>query len=138
MEEDSAVWSDDFSLGVPFIDDQHKKLVVMIGDLFRSCREGSGAANVTFSLAFTKASNYSLTHFMEEEELLEKAGYPALAAHKKEHESFLAEIQTEFHKFKENNAAPIGLARFLKKWLMNHIAINDKQYVPYVKKMQAL
>jgi hemerythrin len=46
----------------------------------------------------------------------------------------MTEVWKEFSLFNEGNESPAGLARFLKKWLLNHIAITDKQYAPYLAK----
>jgi hemerythrin len=37
--------------------------------------------------------------------------------------------------FEAGNTAPIELAQFLKKWLLNHIAVSDKQYAPFLAKL---
>jgi hemerythrin len=36
--------------------------------------------------------------------------------------------------FEAGNTEPVEMARYLKKWLLNHIAISDKKYMPYVIK----
>jgi hemerythrin len=135
MTDDTVVWDDSYSLGIPAIDDQHKILVVMINDIFQSCNDESVSEKVVFSRACRKAAEYAATHFHDEEALLTKAGYPNFPEHKKEHESFMAEVWAEFNKFEKSGGTPVGLARFLKKWLLNHIVVKDKQYVPYVAKL---
>jgi hemerythrin-like metal-binding protein len=88
-----------------------------------------------FMLSFSKASEYAITHFRDEEDYMKKASYPDLDAHKKEHENFLTEVKSSFTKFKESDSPPIDLVVFLKKWLLNHIAIKDKLYSPYLEKL---
>jgi hemerythrin-like metal-binding protein len=134
MNEDSAVWDDAYSVGNTVIDDQHKKLVVMINDLFQLDQDGTASTKAVFAKAFNKAGEYAQTHFNEEEKILEDANYPNLAEHKKQHVSFMSEVWKEFASFNEGSGSPVGLARFLKKWLLNHIAVIDKQYVPYLEK----
>jgi len=132
MDEDIVVWSDVYSVGLPHIDEQHKKLVVMINDLFHAGKEKE-VSSITYAKAFSKAAEYTQTHFRDEEEFLQKAGYPDLPAHKVEHKTFVDEIWAQFGKFKEGNADPLGLPRFLKTWLLNHIAIKDKKYAAFIK-----
>ena len=132
MDEDSVVWDEAYSVGLPHIDEQHKKLVSMINDLFEVCKRENSSIKVAFARAFGNAVEYAQTHFQAEEEYLKQAGYPALPEHKKEHESFMTEIWKQFSKFKEDSAAAIGLPRFLKKWLLNHIAVKDKQYAAFL------
>jgi hemerythrin-like metal-binding protein len=135
MDDDLVVWSDAFSVDFPVIDEQHKKLVVITNDLLKCCKEGI-VSRTDFLMAFSKASNYAVTHFRDEEDYMKKANYPDLDIHKKEHEVFLAEIKNTFEKFRENDSAPINLAIFLKKWLLNHIALRDKLFTPYLAKLK--
>jgi hemerythrin len=136
MDEDFVVWSDEYSVEFGPLDEQHKKLVDITNELLKICKEGSKVSRMDFMLSFSKAGDYARTHFSSEEEYMQKAGYPALDVHKKEHENFLAEVKNAFNEFKESDSAPSGLAIFLKKWLLNHIAVKDKQYVPYLAKGQ--
>jgi hemerythrin-like metal-binding protein len=64
-----------------------------------------------------------------------QAGFPNLGEHRKQHDDFLATVIKAMQEFETGNTAPIELARFLKKWLLNHIAVSDKQYVPYLAKL---
>ena len=132
MDENIAVWDVAYSVGHPTIDDQHKKLVNMINDLFQLDKDGGNATKATFAKTFSKAGEYAQTHFHEEEEILDKAGYPNLSEHKKEHVIFMNGVWSQFSSFNEGNESPVGLARFLKKWLLTHIAVSDKKYAPYL------
>jgi hemerythrin-like metal-binding protein len=106
----------------------------MINDLFQLNQNGTAATKAVFAKAFSKAGEYAQTHFYEEEKMLEKAGYPKLPEHKKAHVFFMSEVWKEFGFFNEGTGSPVGLARLLKKWLLTHIAVIDKQYVPYLNK----
>jgi hemerythrin-like metal-binding protein len=133
MNEENVVWDDAYSVGYAVIDDQHKKLVAMINDLIQMDQDGTNAAKAVFAKAFSKVGEYTQTHFSEEEKILEKVDYPNLTEHKKQHVDFMAEVWKEFQLFNEGSGSPVSLATLLKKWLLNHIAIIDKQYTPYLK-----
>ncbi|MCL2793082.1 MAG: bacteriohemerythrin [Spirochaetaceae bacterium] len=133
MDKDITVWDAAYSVGHPTIDDQHKNLVNMINDLFQLNNDGT-ATKAAFAIAFRKAGDYAQTHFNDEEKILEKIGYPNLAEHKKEHITFINEVWSQFTLFNEGNASLVDLARFLKKWLLTHIAVSDKKYAPYLVK----
>ena len=129
MTDYDVVWNDSYLVGVPDMDEQHKTLVAMINNLFELCKDGSAGTKSTFVGAFRRASEYAQTHLSAEEEYLAKIGYPSLDEQKKEHVAFMDEVWRQFEKFnKDNTAPPIELPRFLKKWLMNHIAVKDKLY----------
>jgi len=100
-----------------------------------SCKNENSTTNVTFARAFSVAAEYAQTHFRAEEEYLKQAGYLDLPNHKKEHDSFITEIWEQFRKYKEDNATPIGLPRFLKKWLLSHIVVKDKHYADSLRKL---
>ena len=135
MDEDFVVWDDSYSVGFEIIDNQHKNLVAMTNELFQGCKQGVVAADISFLRAIRKAVEYAKTHFSTEESYMRKVDYPNLVIHIKEHEAFSSEVLKAIHKFEEGKTAPIELARFLKKWLLGHIAVADQEYAPYIAKL---
>jgi len=134
MDEDSVAWNDSFSVGFKPIDDQHKVLVNMTNDLFVACKGDIVAADIAFLGIIKKALDYAETHFADEEEYLGEANYPHLDEQKEQHEAFVEEIQKTIDEFEAGNIEPVYLARYLKKWLLNHIAVYDQRYAPYLAK----
>jgi len=134
MEEDSVAWNDLYSVGFEPIDNQHKNLVLMTNELFLACKEGVVAADIAFLETVKKAVEYAETHFADEEDYMRGANYPHFDEHKKLHEDFVAELLKMIEDFEAGNTEPVEMARYLKKWLLNHIAICDKKYMPYLIK----
>lgn len=132
MDTDSAVWDDSYLVGHELIDSQHKELVKMTNELFEGCRQGTTAVDVAFMKTIRRAVEYALTHFSMEEKLMQQAEYPGFETHHREHETFIASVRDTVRKFEGGSEQAIGLARFLKKWLLNHIAQSDKLYAPYL------
>ena len=132
MEDDFVVWDDSYSVGFELIDDQHKELVVMTNELFQGCKGNATTADVAFLRAVKKAVDYAQSHFSTEEKYMQQVNYPFLKEHKIQHDDFVSEVKKAVHNFEEGNAEPIEMARFLKNWLLNHIAQSDKQYGPYL------
>ena len=135
MNDDSVIWDNSFSVGFGPMDDQHKTLVNMTNELFQACEQGVIAADMAFLQIIQKALAYAETHFADEEGYLVEADYPHLDEQKEQHENFVAEVQKSIEEFEAGNIEPIYLARFLKKWLLNHIAVFDKKYAPYLAKL---
>ena len=133
-ESHEVEWQDAFSVGSELIDNQHKELVMMTNELFRNSESFSGVA--AFLRTIQKAVNYAKIHFATEETFMEKTNYPEYELHKAEHKSFVAEVLTQIKAFEEGRCAPLSFALFLKKWLLNHIAVSDKKYSPYLKNIQ--
>ena len=135
MDEDLVVWNDSFSVEYAPLDDQHKKLVGMINELIQGCKEGTEAAKESVMQVFEQTVEYVKTHFADEEEYLAQVLYPNLDTQKKQHQQFVFELVSLVTKVESGNTAPIDMVKFLKNWLLEHIAVSDKQYAPYMKKI---
>jgi hemerythrin len=136
MDEDFVVWKDEYSVNFEVIDNQHKELVRMTDALFTGCKMGSTAADMAFIQTIRSAVEYAQTHFFTEEKYMKAANYPNFDAHKKEHDLFVAEVVNAVKNFEDGNSEPILLARFLKQWLLTHIAQSDKKYSPYLEGLE--
>jgi hemerythrin len=129
-------WSDDFSAGNRQIDQQHKELVRMTNDLYAGCQMGGVMAKVYLLKSIQGAVHYVRTHFSTEEDIMVKADYPGFAEHKQQHDDFVAEVSVQIRKFeKDDNPDPAGFVKYLMDWIMQHIAVSDKGYVPYIARM---
>ena len=135
MNEDSVIWDDVYSVGFEPIDNQHKELVKMTNELFESSKGGAAAADKAFLRTVKRAADYARDHFSDEDKYMVQAGFPNLNEHRKQHDSFLETILKAMQEFEAGKTAPIEMARFLKNWLLNHIAVSDKQYVPFLAKL---
>jgi hemerythrin len=120
-------WSEKYSVGVPSIDGQHKRLIEIINSLYDAMRAGHGE----FALGKTLDDlvDYTKTHFRFEENLLQTKNYPDLAAHKKVHEGLTAQVMDLVKQYKAGKATlSIQTGTFLKNWLGNHILNTDMKY----------
>ena len=137
MDEEFIVWDETFSVGFELMDNQHKELVEMVNALFAACKLGAVAADLAYLRTINRAMEYAKTHFSDEEKYMSQVGYPKLDEHKKQHEEFVAKIMKSLKLFEEGNTEPIEMANFLKYWLLNHIAVSDKQYAPYFAELNS-
>jgi hemerythrin len=133
MDHALIVWEDKYLVHCELIDEQHKGLVDMTNELLRGCKAENGKADVIFIKTVRKAAEYAQTHFSTEEKYMLQVNYPDFEAHKKEHESFVAEVVAQIKAFEENRNDPCVFAGFLKDWLLTHIAVSDQKYAPYLK-----
>jgi hemerythrin len=136
MDHDVLVeWDEKYSIGIPLIDDQHKKLIEMTNTLYRGCLGGPETADAYFKEAIQGTVDYVKYHFAMEEKLLEQVQYPGLAEHKKQHQGFIRKILEDVQNFQQGKKfVPNTFVRFLKDWILSHIALMDTQYAAYILK----
>jgi hemerythrin len=135
-------WDDRYSVRIPQIDNQHKELIRMTNDLYTACLGGTEAAKEPFREAVRGTVDYVKYHFAAEEKILEAIKYPEFTVHKREHESFVRKILEGVRDFQEGRPfVPNVFVRYLKDWILAHIAVEDKKYADYIlvlKKKNAL
>lgn len=121
-------WGGDYILGLDEIDNQHKLIVQYINLLHLMINKET----VEFSIesVFKSLHNYAVVHFEFEEKMFAEKDYEFTTEHKIEHKLFTSQIEDYFHKFKAGEKdIVVQVFEYLKKWLLNHILIDDKKYV---------
>jgi hemerythrin-like metal-binding protein len=120
-------WRDDYSVKIPSIDVQHRKLVDMLNALNDGMIAGTGTAHL--SALLVGLVEYTAQHFAYEEQLFAEHAYPATPEHVEEHQRLVAAV-LDFKKKYEAGQASINmqLMKFLKDWLIKHILGSDKAY----------
>ena len=122
------VWDDKLSVGVAVLDEDHKKLIAMINELYDAVLTNHGREVLNGILDRLVA--YTSYHFAREEKLMLEAGYAGFEAHKKQHDLMSKwAVQTEFEIHKNLLPAPsLEVLNYLKDWLFDHINGSDKEY----------
>jgi len=116
------VWNDQFSVGVPRMDAQHRRMIDLINALHPDT-DADGAAKVISGMF-----DYASLHFAAEEELLRQVGYSELHAQQREHQAFLSKAD-EFSKADLHNPELYAhIADFLRSWMLHHILEEDMKY----------
>ena len=126
-------WNPTFSVKVKKFDDQHKKLVELINQLFDAMKAGQG--NIMLGTILQSLISYTATHFKDEEQVMQANGYPDLAKHKAIHAELVKKVLDLQKKFQEQSAGGVltmNVLSFLKEWLVTHIQGEDKKYGTYL------
>ena len=127
------IWSDEYTVGIQEVDEQHKTLVSLLNQLHDAILHKIG--RVASREILDRLAEYTTTHFLLEESLMRVAGYPGFAIHKQQHEDLLREVQELQHKLdQEHVTITFELLHFLKSWLTHHIIESDKRFGAYLKK----
>ncbi|GHU08917.1 hemerythrin [Spirochaetia bacterium] len=126
-------WDPRYALGISLIDEQHQELIRLTNELYNSCLLGDDLLKDAFSRAVKGTVDYVKYHFSAEEKLLENARYPDLEGHKKLHAAFVKQILDDVINFETGKKfVPNTFVRFLKDWILSHIAVEDKKYAEYI------
>ena len=129
-------WSSTFSCGVKVIDDQHKGLIDLVNDLFSHSTGNDVQERNYFDLVIQDLVKYVKNHFSTEEKLMSATKFPGYIEHKKEHEAFILKVVKTVKDYKEGKRYTLAsISRFLKDWVLSHIAVMDKKYFEYFKKV---
>jgi len=119
-------WSEDLSVGNALIDQDHRRLIELVNELNEATRCGAGREVVGEVLA--ALCEYTRDHFRREEEYMERLRYPALAAHRREHQDLLDKVVELQRRFNENDVTVAArVSTLLRDWLSIHIARSDRQ-----------
>ena len=137
---DYVKWDNKFSIGIPGIDAQHKRLIELCNETYKKLMAGntdstSNDWKPSVKEALAECVDYAIIHFGTEERLMEEIKYPNLSRHKVEHDKFTRKVQYEFESFDEMNfSAALQFVKFLYDWILSHVAHEDKLIGVFLQK----
>ena len=116
---DIIEWREGFKIGVSQADQEHRQLFELVQALNLASVE-QGVAKLLESVAI---------HFSNEQDMMERSGYPALEQHVKLHEEFAAQV-AEFLAAENcwSDQRVNDLRCFLDKWMIGHIMTHDLRF----------
>lgn len=125
------VWTDQLSIGIEVIDQQHRRIVEYINQLDDARTNGLSRDEISWLL--NELVDYTISHFGFEESLQEEANYPFFKSHKKVHDLFAQRVGEYQAKFEKGEDVSKALNSLLVTWLFNHIKRDDADYTESVK-----
>lgn len=112
-------WREGFKVNIPTVDLEHRHLFTLIGALNLQ----------SVDQTVEELLNYVVTHFSNEQVLMESSGYPAYNDHLKLHEEFGAQVAEFLANDEPWSLERVQeLRRFLNKWLIGHIMTHDMRF----------
>ncbi len=124
-------WSDQFSVGVEIIDEQHKELVAMVNAAHKFVVEMKEKEVLNDLLGGMR--EYAFTHFTTEARLMKEHSYPRKDLHRFEHNDFVNTVtQTEQALDTGEDVDPLVLFAYLANWLRDHILGTDMELGEYL------
>jgi hemerythrin len=122
-------WSDELATGVVEIDKQHQTLFTWFNELESAAAEERLMAT---TYALNRLTQYTISHFVDEEKLMAECKYPQLAEHKAEHDAFRAQLRDLQLRAEEIDISDATVG-FLRDWLVRHIMTVDMDYAPWAR-----
>jgi len=133
------LWKDNYELGVPQIDAQHKELFKRVESFLQVLRSGDSwdekVLKVNETLEFMK--RYVVEHFRDEEEYQKSIDYPGYEAHKQIHNDMVNYVVEFSKQYEQSNNDEQLIQQFggkLLAWLINHVAAEDQRIAHYAIK----
>ncbi len=117
-------WKDQFRLGVPDIDFEHRELIELINALYEGVqREGTDASTADF---LGELYARIVAHFALEEKIMRENRYDEFEDHKADHERLLDDIRDLMDDYEDGEY--VDLERFgdrLDEWFSEHFRTRD-------------
>ena len=125
------VWTEDISVDVEEIDDQHKHFIEIVNSLVDLSNQ-SEILREELVVRAMQLGDYALVHFGTEEEYFETFQYENTVAHKAAHDRYRTQFQDLLNQIRDESSNTKELAAytadFAGKWLIHHIKVMDKQF----------
>lgn len=126
-------WNEEMSVGVKVLDDDHKRMVGLMNELYDVLVGGKSLDEVDRILA--ELEDYTTYHFQQEEELFGRTDYPDAEIHKREHNELLVWSRKTMEEIRTGTLGKPSpeLMNYLQDWFQDHIKDSDKNYASYLK-----
>ncbi len=123
-------WSKKFELGVHEIDLQHHYFIDLINRMVDelSCDDANYHERLIREL-----NAYVKFHFVSEENLMYRAGYPGIEEHRQHHFDLIQELNSKQINVSEAGSHPEEVIEFLTSWFMHHTIIEDMKFSDFLK-----
>lgn len=123
-----VIWNDALKIGLPEVDQQHKRLIDQLNRLVDAMQANRGAAEIQEIVRFLDI--YVEQHFNYEESCMHRFNCPVGAQNQAAHAHFikvLTEVKTELRSTGASLALALKVNGQLLDWFVNHIKKVDIQ-----------
>lgn len=127
-------WNDILSVGIDSMDGEHKILFQRINALLVGLL-GDEDKQAQIPALMAAVIEYAVFHFTDEQELMQREGYPKYKEHTNLHGYYLKEmeeIQAELTKGNFNAPLLIKIQEKMVNWLLDHIVKVDHDYGEFI------
>jgi hemerythrin len=127
-------WSDGLSVGIPEIDEDHKRFISLVNELHQSIEVPMDVDDIKKRLL--PIIDDAMHHFAHEERLFKEWKYPDVDDHANQHAWIIKMLQTFMTTVDAHTLLPewIEIGSAIKQTLIAHILIDDMKYAKYYRK----
>lgn len=129
---DPLPWQPGFELGIADVDLQHHFFANLINRLAHDLPRTVDAAQRGALLQELAA--YARFHFISEENLMARAGYPALDVHRRHHNRLIDELSARLTRLAVKGGPQDAdeVLAFLVQWFMGHTQHEDRDFAGFL------
>jgi len=127
-------WSDELSVGVELIDEQHQEMFRRINRLLGALSEVRGTAELCRTVDFL--TDYVHSHFETEEAYMTGNAYPGRQEHMQQHEYFrgeVAQLRARAEQEGPTEKLVVFAQELLVDWFTRHIRGTDMAFGRFLK-----
>lgn len=127
-------WKDEYSVGVPEIDAQHREIFRLAAEADQALAEGRTVPTIDAVVAFL--ADYCETHFGHEQRLMARVAYPEARDHLAQHGWFVREVrrlERDVAVGLSADESTMRLDELLGSWLVKHIATFDAALAAWLR-----
>ena len=131
-------WSEFLAVGVPEMDEEHRRFSARVNDVNKAIAEAEDKATVErlMDLMLMDATH----HFWHEQQLLDKWKYPEAKQHAEKHAQLTAQFTRAMKEFQEADISYVWAMKGLqiKQLLVAHLLHEDMKYKDFLRMRQGL
>jgi hemerythrin len=117
------VWKSEYSIGHFKTDNEHKELISLANKVIHFSNTGEDIQTIRGALK--ALLQYTIIHFRNEEQYMERLGYPEIERHKACHAQLVARLDEVITENSAVNDLVHGLKRLMVVWVIEHIINED-------------
>jgi hemerythrin-like metal-binding protein len=122
-------WRDAYALGIPAVDAEHRQILDALASVDRLRAGGGDHSEVRVRLA--RLSAVTRWHFQNEEDFLERLGYPEVERQRSEHAAFVEHL--DGLALGDDPGLPSQVA-FVRDWFVDHVIGTDRCYTRWLSR----
>jgi len=130
-------WQANYDLGIEDIDFQHHYFLNLINRLSDELKMSTSQGRRTALIAELNA--YARFHFVSEENIMAKAGYPQLEEHRKHHLDLISQLNSNEARLQleKSDQRAEDIVEFLQTWFINHTTGEDRLFADFYHRQVA-